>query len=117
ALKQHTHYHYSDAHASLNGSLTEITLPDGVTQQLAYDSERRVVVATDGEGHTTRYTYGAFDLLTQVTRPDGTTLHFGYDRLTRLQSVTASTGETYRYERDAAGQIIRETDFTGRTLE
>ncbi|WP_338804620.1 RHS repeat-associated core domain-containing protein [Xenorhabdus griffiniae] len=117
ALKQHTHYHYSDAHASLNGSLTDIELPDGTTQQLEYDTERRVVAATDGEGRTTRYQYGAFDLLTQVTRPDGTTLHFGYDRLTRLQSVTASTGETYRYERDAAGQIIRETDFTGRTLE
>ncbi len=31
--------------------------------------------------------------------------------------MTASAGETYRYERDAAGQIIRETDFTGRTLD
>ncbi|CDG16663.1 protein of unknown function [Xenorhabdus doucetiae] len=55
--------------------------------------------------------------LTEVELPDGTTLHFGYDKLTRLSSVTASTGEVYRYERDAAGQIIRETDFTGRTLE
>ncbi|WP_323860155.1 RHS repeat-associated core domain-containing protein [Xenorhabdus szentirmaii] len=117
ALKQQTHYRYSDDHASLNGSLTEVELPDGVTQQLKYDSERRVVAVTDGEGRTTRYTYGAFDLLTQMTRPDGTTLHFGYDRLTRLNTVTASTGEIYRYERDAAGQIIRETDFTGRILE
>ncbi|MBD2798547.1 hypothetical protein ID856_18960, partial [Xenorhabdus sp. 18] len=58
-----------------------------------------------------------FDLLNQVTRQDGTTLRFGYDRLTRLRTVTASTGEIYHYERDAAGQIIRETDFTGRTLE
>ncbi|CDH21472.1 Complete genome; segment 11/17 [Xenorhabdus bovienii str. kraussei Quebec] len=117
ALKQQTHYRYSDAHASLNGSLTEVELPDGTTQQLAYDSERRVVAVTDGEGRTTRYTYGAFDLLNQVTRPDGTILRFGYDRLTRLKSVTASTGETYRYERDVAGQIIRETDFTGRTID
>ncbi len=118
ALKQETRYQYSPDHASLsNGSLSEITLADGVTQTLAYDSERRVVAVTDGEGLTTRYTYGAFDLLTTVTRPDGTTLKFGYDKLTRLSSVTASTGEVYRYERDAAGQIIRETDFTGRTLE
>ncbi|MGJ0626520.1 hypothetical protein ACR72M_20265, partial [Xenorhabdus bovienii] len=55
ALKQQTHYRYSDAHASL----TEVELPDGTTQQLAYDSERRVVAVTDGEGRTTRYTYGA----------------------------------------------------------
>ncbi|WP_099139125.1 DUF6531 domain-containing protein, partial [Xenorhabdus szentirmaii] len=117
ALKQETRYQYSPDHASLiNGSLSEITLADGVTQKLEYDGEHRVAAATDGEGRTTRYTYGAFDLLTQMTRPDGTTLHFGYDRLTRLNTVTSSTGETYRYERDAAGQIIRETDFTGRTL-
>ncbi|MDX7988394.1 hypothetical protein FE392_13820, partial [Xenorhabdus sp. 12] len=117
ALKQETRYRYSPDHASLNnGSLSEITLADGVTQKLEYDSEHRVAAVTDGEGRTTRYAYGAFDLLTHVTRPDGTQLHFGYDRLTRLNSVTASTGETYRYERDAAGQIIRETDFTGRVV-
>ncbi|MDC9590973.1 DUF6531 domain-containing protein, partial [Xenorhabdus sp. XENO-10] len=117
ALKQQTHYRYSDDHASLNGSLTDVELPDGTTQQLAYDSERRVVAVTDGEGRITRYTYGAFDLLNQVIRPDGTLLQFGYDRLTRLSTVTASTGETYCYKRDAAGQIIRETDFTGRTID
>ncbi|MDE9566734.1 type VI secretion system tip protein VgrG, partial [Xenorhabdus bovienii] len=67
ALKQQTHYRYSNDHASLNGgSLTDVELPDGTTQQLAYDSERRVVAVTDGEGRTTRYTYGAFDLLNQV---------------------------------------------------
>ncbi|MCP9266874.1 DUF6531 domain-containing protein [Xenorhabdus sp. XENO-1] len=117
ALKQQTYYRYSDAHASLSGSsLTDVRLPDDTTQQLTYDSERRVIAVTDGEDHTTRYTYGAFDVLNQVIRPDGTMLHFSYDRLARLNSVTASTGETYLYERDAAGQIIRETDFTGRTL-
>ncbi|WP_051861133.1 RHS repeat-associated core domain-containing protein [Xenorhabdus bovienii] len=117
ALKQETRYRYRSDHASLiQGSLSEITLADGVTQKLDYDSEHRVVAVTDGEGRTTRYAYGAFDLLTRVTRPDGTRLHFGYDRLTRLSTVTAATGETYRYERDAAGQIIRETDFTGRTI-
>ncbi|MDC9621326.1 DUF6531 domain-containing protein [Xenorhabdus sp. XENO-7] len=117
ALKQESRYRYSNVHASLNGSVTEVELTDGVTQHLEYDSERRVIAVTDGEGRTTRYSYGAFDLLTHVTRPDGTTLHFGYDRLTRFCSVTASTGETYRYERDAAGQIIREIDFTGRTID
>ncbi|WP_275359588.1 RHS repeat-associated core domain-containing protein [Xenorhabdus bovienii] len=117
ALKQESRYRYSNVHASLNGSVTEVELSDGVTQHMEYDSERRIAAVTDGEGHTTRYSYGAFDLLTHVTRPDGTTLHFGYDRLTRFCSVTASTGETYRYERDAAGQIIREIDFTGRTID
>ncbi|MDE9465892.1 RHS repeat-associated core domain-containing protein [Xenorhabdus bovienii] len=118
ALKQESRYRYSSVHASIdNGSLTELELPDGVTQHFEYDSERRVIAVTDGEGRTTRHSYGACDLLTHITRPDGTMLHFGYDRLTRLCTVTAATGETYRYERDAAGQIIREIDFTGRTID
>ncbi|MCP9268481.1 DUF6531 domain-containing protein [Xenorhabdus sp. XENO-1] len=118
ALKQESRYRYSSVHASIdNGSLTELELPDGVTQHFEYDSERRVIAVTDGEGRTTRHSYGACDLLTHITRPDGTMLHFGYDRLTRLCTVTAATGETYRYERDVAGQIIREIDFTGRTID
>ncbi|WP_244590745.1 RHS repeat domain-containing protein, partial [Xenorhabdus mauleonii] len=117
ALGQETHFQHSAFHASLENSVTEIELPDGVKQQIDYDSERRVSAVTDGEGNTTRYVYGPFDLLTQLIRPDGTTLNFGYDRLIRLSSVTMATGEVYRYERDVAGQIIRETDFTGRTVE
>ncbi|MFP2470838.1 hypothetical protein ACLEUK_22530 [Pseudescherichia vulneris] len=58
----------------------------------------------DGEGKTTRYLYGAFDLLLGLTRPDGKTLGFAYDSLTRLTQVTCAGGETYRLERDAAGQ-------------
>ncbi|OMH49868.1 hypothetical protein BTZ17_20530, partial [Providencia stuartii] len=52
-----------------------------------------------------------------MVRPDGSEIHFEYDALTRLKKVISSLGETYTYERDAAGQIIRETDFTGRVLE
>ncbi|WP_421692579.1 hypothetical protein, partial [Xenorhabdus bovienii] len=108
-----TAIYYTLARMQLNGlaGFTEgCELPDGVKQHIDYDSERRVTAVTDGEGNTTRYAYGAFDLLTRMTRPDGTTLHFGYDRLIRLNRVTMATGETYRYERDLAGQIIRETD-------
>ncbi|PHM64365.1 rhsA protein in rhs element [Xenorhabdus stockiae] len=117
ALGQQTRYQHCAFHASPENSVTEIELPDGVKQHISYDNERRVTAVTDGEGNTTRYTYGAFDLLTRLTRPDGTVLHFGYDRLIRLNSVTMTTGEIYRYERDLAGQIIRETDFTGRTID
>ena len=48
--------------------------------------------------------------------PDGQTLRFQYDSLTRLKQVTRAGGETYSLERDAAGQVIRETDFTGRSI-
>lgn len=116
-LGQTTHYTHSTEHASLNGSVTAVHLPDGVTQRRSYDGEKRLATVKDGEGKITLCTYGAFDLLQTLTRPDGQQLHFGYDPLTRLNQVTNASGETYRYERDAAGQLIRETDFTGRITE
>lgn len=71
---------------------------------------------TDGEGKTTRYEYGSFDLLTAVVRPDGQRYRFAYDGLLRLKQVTNAGGKTWQYDYDAAGQLIRETDFSGRTL-
>ncbi|WP_319927888.1 RHS repeat-associated core domain-containing protein [Xenorhabdus littoralis] len=117
ALGQQTHYQHSAFHASLNGSVTEITQSDGVKQQITYDQARRITAVTDGEGQITQYTYGPFNLLTSMTRPDGTALHFDYDSLLRVNKVTTAMGETYQYEYDLAGQLVRETDFTDRTLE
>nr|WP_282555285.1 RHS repeat-associated core domain-containing protein [Providencia stuartii] len=117
ALKHTTRYRYSQEHDGVNGSVSDVLLPDGTHQHIEYDSERRIVAVTDGEGRTTRYRYGPFDLLMAMVRPDGSEIHFEYDALTRLKKVISSLGETYTYERDAAGQIIRETDFTGRVLE
>ncbi|MCS2147573.1 RHS repeat-associated core domain-containing protein [Scandinavium manionii] len=112
-----TRYTHSEAHAGIEGSLTQVNLPDGVTQRLGYDSEKRRASFTDGEGKTTRYLYGEFDLLMGLTRPDGKTLRFEYDSLTRLKQVTSAGGEIYKLERDAAGQLVRETDFTGRSVQ
>ncbi|WP_275076822.1 RHS repeat-associated core domain-containing protein [Providencia rettgeri] len=113
ALKHTTHYRYSSEHAGVNGSVSDILLPDGVHQHIEYDRERRVVAVTDGAGKTTHYRYGPFDLLLAMVRPDGTEIRFEYDSLTRLKTVINATGDKYTYERDRAGQIIRETDFTG----
>ncbi|PST78199.1 hypothetical protein B7R70_17440, partial [Yersinia pseudotuberculosis] len=116
ALGELTRYTHSDAHASPAGSVTKMVMPDGVEQAIAYDSEKRIAGLTDGAGKTTRYEYGGFDLLTGLIRPDGQRLTFGYDTLTRLNQVTNASGDTYRYTRDRAGQVISETDFTGRTV-
>jgi RHS repeat-associated protein len=117
ALGQTTRITLSTEHAGLQGSATAVHLPDGVVQRRSYDGEKRQATVTDGEGKTTGYAYGAFDLLHTLTRPDGQTLQFGYDLLTRLNQVTNAAGEVWRYERDAAGQVIRETDFGGRVTE
>ncbi|MDM3565586.1 RHS repeat protein, partial [Proteus vulgaris] len=76
ALNHTTRYQYSKEHDGVNGSLSDILLPDDIHQHIEYDSERRVVAVTDGEGKTTRYRYGPFDLLLATIRPDGTEIRF-----------------------------------------
>ncbi len=117
ALGQTTRFVQSTAHANVEGSLSERWLPDGGRQSVSYDSEKRVASSTDGEGKTTHYEYGPFDLLMAMTRPDGERLTFGYDTLCRLNQVTNAQGQTYRYTRDLAGQVVSETDFTGCTVQ
>ncbi|HAV1239852.1 TPA: hypothetical protein JGU28_004658, partial [Salmonella enterica] len=111
-----TQFRHSKAHAGPLGSVEEINRPDGVRELITQDNRKRPASFTDGEGKTTRYEYGAFDLLVVVIRPDGERLTCRYDRLTRLTEITNAEGESYRLEYDKAGQLVAETDFTGRTL-
>ncbi|EKJ3309008.1 TPA: RHS repeat protein [Escherichia coli] len=111
-----TQFRHSKNHAGPVGSVEEINRPDGVRELMRQNSEKLPESFTDGEGKTTRYEYGAFDLLTAVIRPDGERLECRYDKLTRLTEIINAEGEHYRLEYDKAGQLIAETDFTGRTL-
>lgn len=111
-----TQFRHSKNHAGPQGSVEEINRPDGVRELMRQNSEKLPQSFTDGEGKTTRYEYGAFDLLTAVIRPDGEQLECRYDKLTRLTEIINAEGECYRLEYDKAGQLIAETDFTGRTL-
>ena len=87
---------------------------------------------TDGDNHTTSYSYDAAGEQTAVTRPDGRTLRTGYwpdgrctssfdgnepadlptatTRSGRLISVTDPLGRTTCYGYDLAGQLITKTD-------
>jgi len=58
-----TRYSHSLTHAGPEGSVTRVHLPDGVTQRVRYDGEKRRASVTDGEGKTIRYVYGECDLL------------------------------------------------------
>lgn len=111
-----TQFRHSKNHAGPQGSVKEINRPDGVWELMHQNSEKLPESVTDGEGKTTRYEYGAFDLLTAVIRPDGERLECRYDKLTRLTEIINAEGEHYRLTYDKAGQLIAETDFTGRTL-
>jgi len=111
-----TQFRHSKAHAGSWGSVEDIHRPDGVRELRSWNSEKRPECITDGEGKTTGYEYGAFDLLTAIVRPDGERLACRYDKLTRLTEIINAEGESYRLAYDKAGQLIAETDFTGRTL-
>ncbi|MCR3681245.1 PAAR-like domain-containing protein [Citrobacter freundii] len=111
-----TQFRHSKTHAGPQGSVEEINRPDGVRELMRQNSEKLPQSFTDGEGKTTRYEYGAFDLLTAVIRPDGKRLECRYDKLTRLTEIINAEGESYYLTYDQAGQLIAETDFTGRTL-
>ena len=111
-----TQFRHSQSHAGPQGSVEEISRPDGVRELMRQNSEKLPESFTDGEGKTTRYEYGAFDLLTAVVRPDGERLECRYDKLTRLTDIINAEGESYRLTYDKAGQLVAETDFTGRTL-
>ncbi len=115
ALGQRTGYAYTAGHAQPRGSLSQVVLPDGSSQQIDYNSECLPVRHVDGEGRATHYRYGAFDLLDSIGSPAGNALRSGYDKLTRLVSLTNGVGETYRYQYDAAGRIVAETDYGGIT--
>ncbi|EIQ8189249.1 RHS repeat protein, partial [Escherichia coli] len=87
-----TQFRHSKTHAGPLGSVEEINRPDGVRELMSQNSEKLPENFTDGEGKTTRYEYGAFDLLTAVIRPDGERLECRYDKLTRLTEITNAEG-------------------------
>ncbi|WP_228286844.1 hypothetical protein [Hafnia paralvei] len=111
-----TQFRHSQNHAGPQGSIEEISRPDGVRELMRQNSEKLPESFNDGEGKTTRYEYSAFDLLTTVIRPDGERLACRYDKLTRLKEIINAGGESYHLTYDQAGQLIAETDFTGRAL-
>jgi len=101
---------------TVEGRLTSRTLPDGTVEHWRYDGEGNLVEHTDRLGQTTRTEYGPLDLPAAVVRPDGSRLTFEYDGELRLTTVTTDTGLTWRYTYNAAGHLVGETDFNGRSI-
>lgn len=95
---------------------TRITRPDGVETHRSLGDTGRVEAVTDGEGRTTSYRYGPYNVLEEIIDPKGGTLRFQYDSDERLTCVTNQMGLHWSFERDITGRVIRETDFDGRSL-
>lgn len=97
-----------------NGQPLQVTHPDGLVTNYAYDVRRRVKSITTGT-ETTRFDHDAAGRLTAVTAPDGSVLTYAYDDADRLSRVTDAKGNSVTYTLDNAGNPMVEQvkDATG----
>ena len=79
-----------------------------------YDADGNLLTATDGDGHTTTYTYNALNEQT-VGRPTPTATPpaYTYDGDGRVLTVTDGLGHTTTYTYDAMGDVLTETQPSG----
>ncbi|WP_158887001.1 RHS repeat-associated core domain-containing protein, partial [Amycolatopsis anabasis] len=101
---------------TVEGKLLSRTRPDGSTESWRYDGEGNEIEHVDPAGGVTRLERTHFDLVSARTNADGARTEFAYDSELRPISVTNPQGLVWRYEYDANGNLVRETDFNGRTL-
>ncbi|MGW5679724.1 DUF6531 domain-containing protein, partial [Streptomyces sp. NPDC003860] len=83
------------------------TGPDGSRHALRYDTELRLVQATDPLGRTWDYTYDPAGQLVAETDFDGRTTRYAYDAAGRLASRTTPLGQSVAYASDAMGRLTR----------
>ncbi|WP_442874375.1 RHS repeat-associated core domain-containing protein [Amycolatopsis sp. NBC_00438] len=98
---------------TVDGNLAWHQDPDGSQDQWVLDGEGNNRVHISAAGGVTRYEYGGFDLQTARILPDGNRISVTYDAELRVDTATNEQGRVWRYERDTAGNLVRETDFTG----
>ena len=93
---------------SVDGVTTLSVSHSVVTNAVAYDAFRRVVVQTDGRGNATTNAYDALGRLASVTDPTGATTACAYDAAGRLAAVTNALGVATVYEYDLRGNKVYE---------
>jgi YD repeat-containing protein len=90
------------------GQPTQITDPNGVVTNLAYNTRNRLTTITVNPSAgpaVTSIAYDAIGQITRITRPDGSYLNYTYNNGKQLTTVTNTTGETINYTRNLAGGI------------
>lgn len=108
ALNQTTTYNSYDAH----GRVTEMTDPNGLKTNYAYDLRGRVLSVTQtpsgGTARTTQYVYDDNGNVTEVTDPTGRKLTYTYDAAQYLRTVTDNLGNKISYSYDPRGNRTKE---------
>ncbi|MEW9573850.1 DUF6531 domain-containing protein, partial [Rhodanobacter sp. Si-c] len=95
---------------SVNGLLTSIQNPDGLTITLTYSDTSTpssiapipglLITVTGPHGQQLQFVYNLGSQVTQITLPDGDTLGYAYDTFGNLTQVTYPDGHTRIYKYD-----------------
>ncbi|QSQ14916.1 RHS repeat-associated core domain-containing protein [Myxococcus landrumensis] len=98
------------------GRCEETTGQDDFDQvTLEFDLTRRVTVATNSRGHSTRYHWNEAGQVEQVVSPLGNTRTTAYDEHGRITRQVQAGGATTSYAYDANGDLAKEISPTGAT--
>ena len=71
------------------------------------------ITITDGNGHTTEYSWDEYGNLLSVTDPTGVRTTYTYDARQELISITNGVGDTVHLEYDKHGRIVQVRDALG----
>lgn len=71
------------------------------------------ITMTDGNGHTTEYSWDEYGNLLSVTDPTGVRTTYTYNARQELISITNGVGDTVRLEYDKHGRIVQVKDALG----
>ena len=105
-----------------HGRLLQVTDPNGLITNYAYDPRGRLTTITEtptvGSQRVTSFTYEATDLIKTVTLPNGLVLTYQYNAAHRLQSITDNLGNHIDYGYDLRGNRTDEDVYdSGNTLK
>lgn len=99
------------------GRIRELRMPDGSRRSYTWDAFDQPTRHTDEKGAETAWRYEACGLLAEVTQPHGGKVRFLWSSIPgQLTGVINARGERYQFSYNSGGDVIRETDFAGRTL-
>lgn len=91
-----------------HGQPTEITDPNGIVTDLAYDAMGRLTTVAVDPGSSqavTSITYDAAGNITQITQPDSSYLAYTYDDAHRVTSVTDNLSDEIDYTYNYASSV------------
>jgi RHS repeat-associated protein len=97
------------------GRLLQMTDPNGLRTNYAYDTRGRVTSITQtpptGSTRITRYAYNAAGTVALVIQPDGVNLVYTYDAAQKLRQITDNQGNSVVYSYDLKGNRTQEVIY------